>query len=80
MVVGSGLLIVVGPLVAEHQLSGTWAQLFHGMYDLPRSGTEPTSPALAGGFLITGPPGKSRQAVYPPLKAGRPEGPHAGQI
>ena len=26
MVVGSGLLIVVAPLVAEHQLSGTWAQ------------------------------------------------------
>ena len=30
------------------------------MWDLPRSGLEPVSPALAGGFLSTAPPGKSR--------------------
>ena len=30
-----------------------------GMWDLPGSGIEPVSPALAGGFLSTVPPGKS---------------------
>ena len=29
------------------------------MWDLPGPGTEPVSPASAGGFLTTGPPGKS---------------------
>ena len=29
-----------------------------GMWDLPGPGTEPVSPALAGRFLTTGPPGK----------------------
>ena len=28
------------------------------MWDLPRPGHEPVSPALAGGFLTTAPPGK----------------------
>ena len=32
-------------------LSGTW--------DLPGLGMEPVFPALTGGFLTTGPPGKS---------------------
>ena len=31
------------------------------MWDLPGPGLEPVSPALAGGFLTTAPPGKSRQ-------------------
>ena len=35
------------------------AQLLHSMWNLPRPGTEPVSPALAGGLLSTGPPGKS---------------------
>ena len=30
-----------------------------GMWDLPGPGLEPASPALAGGFLTTVPPGKS---------------------
>ena len=30
------------------------------MWDLPRPGIEPVSPALAGGFLTTAPPGKSQ--------------------
>ena len=30
---------------------------------LPRPGIEPVSPALAGGFLTTGPPGKSSYTV-----------------
>ena len=29
------------------------------MWDLPGPGIEPVSPALAGGFLTTAPPGKS---------------------
>ena len=32
------------------------------MWDLPRPGLEPMSPALAGGFLTTAPPGKSEMA------------------
>ena len=31
---------------------------FHSMWNLPRPGTEPMSPALAGRFLSTVPPGK----------------------
>ena len=37
---------------------GAWAQLLHGMWDLPRPGIQPMSPALAGGFLTTMPPRK----------------------
>ena len=33
-------------------------RLLCGMWDLPRPGLEPVSPALAGGFLTTEPPGK----------------------
>ena len=35
------------------------------MWDLPGPGIEPMSPALAGGFLTTGPPGKSHQQIRP---------------
>ena len=38
---------------------GAQALLFHGMWDLPRPGLERVSPALAGRFLSTAPPGKS---------------------
>ena len=38
--------------------SGTRAQLLRDMWDLPGPGLEPMSPALAGGFLTTAPPGK----------------------
>ena len=37
---------------------GARAQLLHGTWDLPRPGLKPVSPALAGGFLTTAPPGK----------------------
>ena len=37
---------------------GARAQLLRSMWDLPRPGLEPVSPALAGGFLTTVPPGK----------------------
>ena len=38
---------------------GAWAWLLPGMWNLPRPGIEPMSPALAGEFLTTGPRGKS---------------------
>ena len=41
----------------------TWASLLCGTWDLPRSGTEPVSPALAGGFCIPEPPGKPKVRV-----------------
>ena len=55
------LVIAVASLVAGHGLRscGAWAKLPHGMWNAPRAGLEPTSPALAGGFLTTGPPEKS---------------------
>ena len=55
------------PLVAEHRLQtrrlsscGSRAQLLRSMWDLPRPGLEPMSPALAGRFSTTAPPGKPR--------------------
>ena len=45
---------------------GTQAYLFHGMWDLPRPGFEPLSPALAGRFLTTIPPGKPSNSFYNP--------------
>ena len=33
------------------------------MWDLPGPGLEPVSPALAGGFLTTAPPGKSQESI-----------------
>ena len=55
-----GPLTIAASLVAEHRLSscGSRAQLLRGMWDLPRPGLEPVSPALAGGFSTTAPPGK----------------------
>ena len=43
---------------------GSRAQLLHDMWDLPRPGLEPMSPALAGGFLTTAPPRKSVSAAF----------------
>ena len=64
-----GPLTVVASLVAEHRLQmcrlsncGSRAQLLCGMWDLPRPGLEPESPALAGRFSTTAPPGKPRVA------------------
>ena len=39
---------------------GARDQLLRGMWDLPGPGLEPMSPALAGRFLTTAPPGKPR--------------------
>ena len=60
-----GPLTIAASLVAEHRLQtcrlsncGSWAQSLRGMWDLPRPGLEPVSPALAGRFSTTVPPGK----------------------
>ena len=60
-----GPLTMAASLVAEHRLEtrrlsncGSQAQLLRGMWDLPRPGLEPVSPALAGRFSTTAPPGK----------------------
>ena len=55
-----------GSWALEHRLSscGAWAQLLHDMWDLPRPGLEPVSPALAGGFLTTVPQGKPHVIIF----------------
>ena len=40
---------------------------FHSPGDLPDPGTEPISPALAGGFFTTEPPGKPHSHFSHPL-------------
>ena len=51
--------VVGGSQALKHRLSScdAWVQLLCGMWDLPRSGMKPSSPALAGGFFTTEPPG-----------------------
>ena len=58
-------LTIAASLVAEHRLQtrrlsncGSQAQLLRSMWDLPRPGLEPVSPALVGRFSTTVPPGK----------------------
>ena len=66
-----GPLIIAASLVAEHGLQthrlsscGSGAQLLRGMWDLPRPGLEPVSPALAGRFSTTAPPGKPKTLYF----------------
>ena len=66
-----GPLTIAASLVAEHRLQtrrlsncGSRAQLLHGMWDLPRPGIEPLSPALAGRFSTTAPPGKPPRQYF----------------
>ena len=58
-------LTTASSLVADHRLQtrrlsncGSRTQLLCGMWDLPRPGLEPVSPALAGRLSTTAPPGK----------------------
>ena len=60
-----GPLTIAASLVAEHRLQtrrlsscGSRAQLLRGIWDPPRPGLEPVSPALAGRLPTTAPPGK----------------------
>ena len=64
-IVVHGPLTIAASLVAEHRLQtrrlsscGSRAQLLRGMWDPPRPGLEPVSPALTGRFSTTAPPGK----------------------
>ena len=66
-----GPLTIVASLVAEHRLQtrrlsncGSRAELLRSMWDLPRPGLEPVSPALAGRFSTTAPPGKPLIIMY----------------
>ena len=66
-----GPLAIAASLVAEHRLQtrrlsscGSRAQLLRGMWDPPRARLEPESPALAGGFSTTAPPGKPSLWVF----------------
>ena len=61
----AGLSLSRPLFVAEHKLQtrklsscGSQAQLLRGMWDLPRPGLEPVSPALADRFSTAAPPGK----------------------
>ena len=61
-----GPLTIAASPVAEHRLQtrrlsscGAPAQLLRGTWDPPRPGLEPVSPALAGRFSTTAPPGKT---------------------
>ena len=64
-IVVRGPVTVTASLVVEHSLQmrrlsscGSRAKLLRGMWDLPRPGLECVSPALAGRFSTTAPPGK----------------------
>ena len=75
-----------GSVVAARELSGcdSWAlehwhddygaqaSLLRGMWDLPGSGIEPMSPALAGRFFATEPPGKPWIPFSVEILCGRP--------
>ena len=55
-----------GSRALERRLSscGARAELLRGMWHLPGPGLEPVSPALAGGFLTTAPPGKPHFILF----------------
>ena len=66
-----GPLTIAASLVAELRLQtgrlsscGSRAQLPPGMWDLPRPGLEPVSPALASRFSTTAPPGKPKSQCF----------------
>ena len=69
-IVVRGPFTIAASLVAEHRLQtrrlsscGSRAQLLRGMWDLPRPRLEPESPALAGRFSTTAPPGKPTNGI-----------------
>ena len=70
-IVVRGPLTIPASLVSEHRLQtrklsncGSRAQLLRGMWDPPRPGLEPVSPAVAGRFSTTAPPGKSPRFYF----------------
>ena len=74
-----GPLSIAASLAAEHRLQtcrlsncGSRAQLLRGMWDPPRAGLEPLSPALAGRFSATAPPGKPSASILEKNQLHRP--------
>ena len=74
-------LTITASLVAEHRLQtrrlsncGSRAQSLRGMWDPPRPGLEPASPASAGRLPTTAPPGKPWSHVL--CRAGWPRSSH----
>ena len=66
-----GPLTIAASPAAEHRLQmrrfsncGSRAQSLRGMWDPPRPGPEPVSPALAGRLSTTAPPGKPRYFYF----------------
>ena len=66
-----GPLTIAASLVVEHRLQtrrlsncGSRAQSLRGMWDLPRPGLEPVSPALAGRLSTIAPPGKPNKIFW----------------
>ena len=66
-----GPITIAASLVAEHRLQkrrlsscGSRAQLLRSLWNLPRPGLEPESPALAGRFSTTAPPGKPLHIAF----------------
>ena len=64
--VAVGGLLIVTSLIAKHRLYHAWASVVvvHGLScpqheNLPRPGIKPRSPAMAGSYLSTVPPGES---------------------
>ena len=62
---------IAASLVAEHRLQtrrlsncGSRAQPLRGMWDPPKPGLEPVSPALAGRLSTTAPPGKPEETNF----------------
>ena len=43
---------------------GSWTWLLKDVWNLPRPGIKPVSPALEGAFLTTGPAGKSHAQIF----------------
>ena len=77
LVVATYVLSSCGSQTLEHRLT-TWGaetSLLHSMWALPGPGIEPVSPALAGRFFTTEPPGKPLPPVFTfPKPALRPPG------
>ena len=71
----AGVFTIAAPPVAGHRLQtrrlsscGSRAQLLRGMWDPPRPGLEPVSPASAGRLSATAPPGKPGNFIFNFLK------------
>ena len=64
-----------GALECRLSSSGARAQLLCSIQDLTGPELEPMSPALAGGFLTTAPPGKSLTSFFKDALQSAP-GPH----